>query len=163
MSKTVTPTERDAERFWQRVDRRGDDECWLWTGGTYGASGYGSFWMQGRSWGAHVAALLIERISIPAGHLVLHSCDVPLCCNFVGHLEVGTQSKNIRDAHKRGRIDRYAARSASAQLSEEQVRAIRAAYTGKRGEQAALARQYGVHWVTVFDIVHRKTWADIEP
>lgn len=31
-----------AEQFWEKVDRRGDDECWPWTGSRTAAA-YGLF------------------------------------------------------------------------------------------------------------------------
>ncbi len=41
---------------------------------------------------------------IPAGATVLHDCEVRLCCRAApGHLRVGTQSENMRQAVARGR------------------------------------------------------------
>ena len=41
---------------------------------------------------------------IPAGATVLHDCEVRLCCRAgPGHLRVGTQSENMRQAVARGR------------------------------------------------------------
>jgi len=41
---------------------------------------------------------------IPAGATVLHDCEVRLCCRAEpGHLRVGTQSENMRQAVARGR------------------------------------------------------------
>lgn len=40
------------ERFWIKVDQRGDDECWPWIAGK-NSSGYGSFWDGTRSVCAH--------------------------------------------------------------------------------------------------------------
>lgn len=40
------------ERFWEKVERRGPDECWLWLGGKTGG-GYGYFWLDGRMVRAH--------------------------------------------------------------------------------------------------------------
>lgn len=43
-------------------------------------------------------------------------------------------------------------------LTEEEVLEIRSRYTGSRGEQTSLALEYGVSNITIFDIVHNKTW-----
>ena len=154
-------TAQDVERFWSKVDRRGPDECWPWTKGTYGDTGYGCFWLKGRSWGAHVVVLLICGIEIPAGHLVLHECDNPPCCN-PAHVHPGTQSQNIKDAHARGRIDQRGERNHQAKVTGDIVREMRGMFTGKRGEQAQFCRTYGLSPATVNEIVHRRIWRDVE-
>ena len=40
---------------------------------------------------------------IPAGLVVMHSCDTPNCVN-PNHLSVGTQLENMRDAARKGRM-----------------------------------------------------------
>ncbi|HEY5116480.1 MAG TPA: hypothetical protein VIJ00_13230, partial [Nakamurella sp.] len=41
---------------------------------------------------------------IPAGATVLHDCEVRLCCRYgPGHVTVGTQGENMRQAVARGR------------------------------------------------------------
>lgn len=49
----------------------------------------------------------------------------------------------------------------SAVLTEKLVHEIRAAYTGKWGEQAALARKYGVGHGVIGGVVNRRTWKHI--
>jgi predicted DNA-binding protein (UPF0251 family) len=48
--------------------------------------------------------------------------------------------------------------SPSHKLSNEQVNEIRSKYTGKRGQQSALAREYGVRQGTIWYIVNHITW-----
>lgn len=50
----VTPPRRrdPVERFWEKVDRRSDDECWPWQG-TVLSTGYGQFNVDGRKVMAH--------------------------------------------------------------------------------------------------------------
>jgi len=54
---------------------------------------------------ADAAAVGIDGLlvtDLPAGALVLHSCDNPACCNW-RHLRVGTHRENQMDAVARGR------------------------------------------------------------
>lgn len=95
----------DAERFWEKVDRRGENECWPWKGGTKGRGKekYGSAWFQGRNDLAHRVAWLLTHKKLPnmkdcdyRGPCVLHSCDFGLCCN-PKHLFLGTHKHNMED------------------------------------------------------------------
>lgn len=95
-----------AERFWAKVDKRGD--CWLWTGAQR-TTGYGAFQM-GRGDGegvqsAHVVSWRLTNGEVPAGMFVCHRCDVPLCVR-AGHLFLGTPGDNVRDMVAKGR-DHY--------------------------------------------------------
>lgn len=82
-------------RFWEKVDQRGPDECWLWTAGCF-TDGYGSFRLGGRSLRAHRVSYEVSTGPIPEGLVVMHSCDTPLCVN-PAHLSVGTVGDNSRD------------------------------------------------------------------
>src|SRR5262249_45053581 len=88
-------------RFWNMVDRRGDDECWLWRG--YKKDGYGMTNWNGRPVFAHRVAYMLTRGPIPHGALLLHSCDVRGCTN-PNHLRPGTHAENGRDARERFRM-----------------------------------------------------------
>lgn len=135
----VVATEGDIERFWAKVDRRGPDDCWPWTGGTSDA-GYGRFKIQGRLVSAHRIAYQLAKGPLPHaggwhGPIVRHTCDFPRCCN-PGHLVVGTQSENMADMVARKR----AGRALKDRLTEADARAI---IKDKR-TCAAIAADYGV-------------------
>jgi hypothetical protein len=96
----------DAMRFWSRVDKRGPDECWLWTGAAFRKSkrqmGYGRRAGSGPNTYAHRVAYMLAKGPIPKGKLVMHTCDVPLCCN-PAHLLIGTNAENAADRVAKGR------------------------------------------------------------
>lgn len=107
-----TLTQMDIDRFWSKVDRRGDDECWLWTASTRGI-GYGLFSVLYQSFGAHRIAYTITHGDIPSGLCVCHRCDVPRCVN-PAHLFLGTHADNRRDCQEKGRCasgDRHGSRT----------------------------------------------------
>lgn len=81
------------DRFWEKVEKAGPDECWGWTAATY-HNGYGSFWNGQRTMRAHRFAY--ERLvgPIPEGLQIDHLCRNPACVN-PGHLEPVTRRENI--------------------------------------------------------------------
>lgn len=96
-------SERDVNRFWSRVDRQGDDDCWLFRGAINGPTGSPLIRMNNRrEVSARVAWKIQSQEPIPDGLLVCHRCDVPSCVN-VKHLFLGTQRDNMQDMVHKGR------------------------------------------------------------
>jgi hypothetical protein len=81
-----------AERFWSKVDRRSDRECWLWLGKNNGRYGY--FSIGRRQVGAHRIAYELMVGAIPPGFVVHHVCRTTRCVN-PQHLRADTQSANV--------------------------------------------------------------------
>jgi hypothetical protein len=79
--------------------------CWIWTGRRY-TKGYGQASFRGRNIRAHRYAYEAWKGPIPAGMMVLHSCDNPPCVN-PDHLRIGTARDNMMDAIQRGRAPQY--------------------------------------------------------
>jgi hypothetical protein len=100
-------TKRDAERFWAKVDKSPghgpNGDCWLWTAGR--RRHYGAFALGGLMVGSHRIAFRLGGGDEKRGQIVMHTCDVTLCCN-PAHLRLGTQAENIRDAYAKGRLRR---------------------------------------------------------
>jgi hypothetical protein len=91
------------DRFWAMTDRRGDDECWPWTG-RIGDNGYAHFKADGQQGLAHRWAYEHFVGPIPAGYTIDHvrnnGCTIKHCVNWLRHLEAVTQKENDRRARE---------------------------------------------------------------
>ena len=89
--------ERVVAAFWERVDRRGDDECWLWTAYKmrYG-HGRIQVWVEGGRFieAAHRLSYRLHVGEIPEGMFLDHLCRTPACVN-PSHLEPVTNAENV--------------------------------------------------------------------
>jgi hypothetical protein len=149
------------ERFWSKVDIRGEGDCWEWQAAM--ASGrYGYFAVSnGDMQYAHRLAWTLVNGLIPSGLRVLHKCDNPPCCN-PAHLFLGSQQDNVNDMlqKQRGRWRRGETHH-SAKLNPRKVRTIRSAVRNKLFSRAELAEIYGVSEVNIDRVVNRKIWRHV--
>ena len=88
------------ERFWEKVDMRGEDECWPWKAAV-DKDGYGRITLEYRSEQAPRLAFFLDHGYWP--NVCRHSCDNPPCCN-PKHLLDGTHADNSADKISRGRF-----------------------------------------------------------
>jgi hypothetical protein len=118
------------ERFWEKVRRGSEDECWEWRGSREG-DGHARIEAAGLRFLVHRVAYEIAGGIIPPDMVVMHSCDFGLCCN-PKHLKVGTPLDNINDMilKKRG----------SVKLDQAQVEAIR----DDNRKQRIIAHEYKI-------------------
>ena len=166
------PREHICTRFWPKVGQPDANGCRIWLAGV-ATSGYGAFQHAGKGLRAHRVAWILSNGAIPEGVMVLHRCDVPLCCSVV-HLFLGSASDNRLDAKMKGRIPRgddhparrspaylpRGSRHGRAKLTEADVMAIRASAAAGTS-LASLGREYGVSNVCIRFVVIRRNWAHI--
>lgn len=151
-------TESDKARFWNKVDRRGLNECWEWQGYLCVPGNYGRFQLNHTPVYAHRVAYVIACGSIPADHNVCHHCDNPPCCNPT-HLFAGTQAENIADRDNKGHTPfLYGHNNGTSKLTEQDVREIRKRFAAGGVKQNELARQYGMSNSQINAIVHGRKW-----
>lgn len=115
------------------------DTCWLWLG-TKNEYGYGIFLMPGEiPVRAHRYAYeFFNRKKIPAGKIIMHTCDNPPCVN-PDHLRVGTKSDNNADTAIKRR-HHYGTDHWNGRLSNQDIFTIRKSTK----KQVELARIFGV-------------------
>lgn len=145
------------DRFWTKVLKT--DGCWLWTGGGT-RTGYGTFYIEGRMQGAHVASWKLTYGPLTDRLCVLHKCDNPKCVR-PDHLFIGTYKDNTQDMIAKGRARSPGAsgeRNNKAVLTENQVREIRSIYGRGISMPTAIAARFGVCRSTINQIVARKIW-----
>lgn len=88
------------ERFWEKVDRRGEDECWEWIG-TRTSGNYGALRLAGTMVASHRIAFALRCGAQSAGLLIHHDCHNRSCCN-PRHLHLVTPAVNARNRQDGG-------------------------------------------------------------
>lgn len=159
LRKGGTPKTTTAERFWTKVDRRGPDECWEWTGART-SGGYGNFWDGQTSTHASRVSWELHYGPIPEDMLVCHHCDNRPCVN-PAHLFLGTYADNLQDASNKGRLPGPGIKGeeiATSKLTEPDVLEIATRLAGDE-THATIAADYGVSRAAVSYIARGESWA----
>ena len=152
-------------RFWRRVDKRSDDECWNWTGAKH-KSGHARMRVGSRKdhsdryEGCHRLAWVLTVGPVPLGMAVCHHCDNPACCN-PKHLFIGSLADNNRDRHRKGRtvLSRGEAHG-NAKLTSADVVLIRSLRAGGVPFRR-LARVFSVDPKQIMNITRRLAWVHV--
>ncbi|SRR6266404_2717583 len=148
------------ERFWEKVDQKGSDECWEWKTSTT-ADGYGQFGFKrnGKQINVKSSRVAYELVNGPIpkgegyhGTCVCHKCDNRLCVN-PSHLFLGTVGDNNRDRTSKGRQMRGVTHHQS-KLTEEQVIQIRS----DNRSMKIIGIEYGISATHVGKIKLLKAW-----
>jgi len=155
-----------AERFWKKVHKGGDDECWIWQG-RIDKNGYGRIDLsrQDKNRLAHRLSYTLTHGSIPDGLDILHQCDNPACVN-PSHLFPGTHKQNMEDRARKGRGIRgqqwYDALGVgednpNARLSNTEVAEARALWESGAFTQTAIAKRLNVDQSHISNIIRGKS------
>ena len=97
----VEMDDKDADRFWSKVDVRDMNGCHEWIAGK-DSYGYGGFWLRDQMAKTHRVAWELLVGPIPKGKVIDHMCHNPACVN-VDHLRVvdaKTNNRNRKGANK---------------------------------------------------------------
>lgn len=149
------------ERFWEKVERGGPDECWEWTASMH-VSGYGQFWDGEKRELAHRFSYMMHNDEDLSDRCVCHRCDNPRCVN-PRHLFAGTQKDNVRDMVRKGRRyvpDVSGEKNGHSKLTVAQVKELRK--RRDKGEKlASLAAEYDVSMSLISQIALRRIWSHV--
>ena len=147
-------------RFWSKVDVGHRTACWLWNRYCK-PEGYGQFVLRkGKFTTSSRVAFALAKGPVEPGMYICHTCDNPPCRN-PAHLFAGGALDNNLDCIQKGRANRaQGERNAFHKLTEDAVRAIRATPI-VYGTRARLAREYGVDWHQIDDILRAAAWKSV--
>lgn len=135
-------------RFWEKIDKRGPDECWPWMG-ALNQFGYGVISMHPENTTRVVTRVMYERaygVELTREQLVCHTCDNPICVNYA-HLWVGDGSANQQDCVAKGRHP-----TVGDKLTDQDVLDLRAGYVAG-ATVAELAKRYDINFKYAHAIV----------
>jgi hypothetical protein len=151
----LTLTEKQAARFWERVDRSGGaDACWPWMGSRR-KYGHGEVRIGRKLYSAHRVAYVLSGNDLADDQILRHTCNNGWCCNPRHHIP-GTHVDNVRDRVAAGR-SAYGARNGRAKLTYDAVLLIRELVRAGQ-PKTALARQFGVSPRCIAKAVNGELW-----
>lgn len=157
MTKINTQIQRGKtpeQRFWEKVSV--SDGCWDWQS-AIGTRGYGLFWKdtKTRTIFAHRYSYELHHGPIPAGAVIMHSCDNPSCVN-PWHLSAGTVRENALDAKAKGRLAAGERNNGGNKLTNPQVLEIMSLKGVVAGRK--VGERFNVSKTTVQHIWAGKIW-----
>jgi hypothetical protein len=143
--------------FHSLVQKRGEDECWIWTGPMDGKR-YGVIGIGGKQHKAHALAYEVAHGPITKGLFACHKCDNPSCCN-PSHIFIGTAADNAADMKAKKR-SAWGERAWAAKLTTDAVRQIRTQRASGMSA-TALAGMYGVTPAAISKVALGRTWSNV--
>lgn len=157
--------ERMIRNFWRKIDKKKEDECWIWKGAKsnqslYTLKYYGFFKFNGITISAHRASYIMYNGNVPEGVSVLHKCDNGLCVN-PHHLFLGTQEDNVKDMfNKRRNPNLKGEKNPNSKLTLEQVYEIRNLYKTNKYTYYKLGIMFGVSLGMIAFIIRNENWKE---
>lgn len=150
--------EKLIKRIWDNIDKKGEDDCWLWRGGKT-LSGYGRI-----SYGDKVARVhrLVYIQTYGEIHedkpFITHACNNPLCCN-PKHLRADTPKGNSRymvDCDRQAKGEN----NGNSKLTIEEINEIRNLYNMGEYSYEILAEMFNITKPAIARIVRNEVWKD---
>lgn len=137
------------ERFWNRVDVKGENDCWPWKG-SRNKGGYGLYLANDkRGHTAHRMAWTLLHGEPPPDKFVCHTCDTRLCCN-PAHLWLGTHRQNMADMVAKGR---HGGPRKPSRLTEADKQAILEAHRAGKS-LSEIGQHYGISAGYAWHLTH---------
>lgn len=144
---------RSIDRIMSHIEKI-DGGHWIWTakGRTGLNNEYGGTRLNGKAMSSHRAVWIIHKGPIPKGAILLHQCEVKLCCN-PDHLKLGTHKENTQEAiTARGGIHwQQLFRRVIPKRHIERI--IKRWKSGER--QADIAKSYGVNQAAISKTIRK--------
>lgn len=143
-------------RFWMKVDKRGENDCWLWTGAA-DWDGYGVIINNGKNIRASRLSLELAGRPLKPENFACHNCpngDNPRCVN-PNHLFEGTHRENTDDMIKKGR-SLTGEKSPHCKYPDVIVKEMVDLFKQGGISKAEIARQYGCTDVYVSYLINGK-------
>ena len=184
MPKGVYNRPTEEQRFWSKVDIKGEDECWLWLG-SKDSDGYGYFTREthsateqkGKTIHAHRYSLMLklQDFNLPTGVFTCHTCDdkyasddktYRLCVN-PKHLEKGNAMVN---SGRMKELNRQATgeKNGNSKLTNQQAKEILEAFEKAKqdnklyGFNIAMGKKYSVDKQVIYRLTSKQTWTTLE-
>lgn len=152
------------ERFWEKVRKAGDDDCWPWLGHR-NEYGYGQMRIGSMTDGTRclrtthrISMEIVLGEEIPKDSVVCHTCDNPACVN-PRHLFLGTHDDNVQDRVRKNRSATGSGNGRS-KLTESDVREI-VTRMRKGNPITNIAKKYAVTNKVIQNIRDGKTWVRV--
>jgi hypothetical protein len=175
MPKGIYERKSEEQRFWEKVDIQGDDDCWPWIG-SKDSDGYGWFCLnspgnncvKGKTVQAHRYSLMLKlkNFDLPFEVKTRHTCDKRDCVN-PAHLCEGSAKDNSADMIERNR-QICGEKHHSAKLTEADAIKILEEYTADKqsgrlyGSLERLAVKYNQSKQSIYRVTSGQTWKHLK-